>query len=203
MRADGHQSFPGVFGGLPKLAARIFSKVQQPIAEHAELPQPFANERLDGTQVLTDEDNFIPYTLERKNTKQVVRIIQDVCALAGILAFRDPKQPEEAHHMVDAQGAAVLAVLAYRFANKRYPSVRGQVNWAVEMPSPGRSARNHPAATRRGSLLHNTLDAPTSRTRSGPSQAPDRGKDRSSDLSAARAPELRESAVLTCHCTHL
>ena len=112
MSAHGHQRFPGVFCGLSKLAADLL-KVQQPIAEHTELPQPFANVRLNGTQVFTDQDNFVPHTLERKNAKQVVRIIQDVCALAGIFAFRDPKQPEEAHHMVDAQGAAVLAILAY------------------------------------------------------------------------------------------
>src|SRR4029079_17923724 len=54
-----------------------------------------------------DDERVVTRALEREDAEQIVGGILDVRAFLPSLSFGNPEEPEETHHMVDAQRAGV------------------------------------------------------------------------------------------------
>ena len=110
-------------------------------------------------------------------------------------AVGNPVEAEEAHHVVDAQRAAVAAVLADGFGEQAVAVLAVALrSWAAGRPSPGPWGRNRRAASPRGSRRRRTGGAPTGRCRNGRWPAPDRGRGRWTGRGRARAAARRRAA---------
>ncbi|MNH05630.1 hypothetical protein D3C79_649730 [compost metagenome] len=59
-----------------------------------------------GTEIFTDQQALVAVGLEGKYPQQVVDRIVDVGALGGGRSGRNPPQPQQGHHVIDAQRAA-------------------------------------------------------------------------------------------------
>ena len=98
-------------------SASLF-EIEQAVAQDAEAVQRFAHERLDGPQVFADDDHLMAHAFERQDADQIFVVLADIGAGGGLGALRNPEEAEESHHVIDAQGAAVPAVLADGFGEQ-------------------------------------------------------------------------------------
>ncbi len=182
----------------------VLFEIQQAIAQDSESMQDLA--RLIGhrAQILADDDHPIAHALQRENRKQGLEAIAHIGAVGGIHAVGNPVEPKEAHHVIDAQRAAVPAVLADGLGEQAVAVFdRGARSWAAETPSPGPWARSRPAARRPGSRRRRIRDAPTDRNRNGRWPAPGRDTDRCSARARGRVAAPRRAAdraATACTC---
>src|SRR5262245_16112800 len=89
-------------------------EIEQPVTENAEARQRFANKWLHRTQVFADHNDPLADALQRQYTDQVFIAVAHIGAVRRVRAIGNPVEPEETHHMVDAQRARVSAVVADR-----------------------------------------------------------------------------------------
>ncbi len=75
--------------------------------EHAARRQLLPDARLDRAEVLADHRRPGPVRLQGQHAEHRLRVVADVRALGGRVAFRHPPEAEQAHHVVDAQGPGV------------------------------------------------------------------------------------------------
>ena len=66
-----------------------------------------ADPRLDGAEVLADDDGVGPVSLQREDADHRLVVVADVGARGRPGALRDPPQPEQPDHVVDPQPARV------------------------------------------------------------------------------------------------
>src|SRR5205085_11634761 len=99
----------------PEAAEIVLLEIEQPVAEDSEAGQRLADLRFDGSEILADDDYVVPDAFQSQDLHEIQRQLLDVGALGGIALIGDPVEPEEPHNVVDAQRAAVAAVLADRF----------------------------------------------------------------------------------------
>ena len=106
---DGRQVVGGDAGErqLGEVLRRRRLEVEQPVRHHPVVVQPLAHARLDGAEVLADDEGPRPLALQRDDGHQLVGARAHVAAPLGAERARDPEQPEQAHHVVDAQAAHV------------------------------------------------------------------------------------------------
>jgi len=62
----------------------------------------------DGTQILTDNNRFIPMRFEGQDGVELLGRVTDVCSLASLHPLGDPEKAVKAHHMVNAKDARML-----------------------------------------------------------------------------------------------
>ncbi len=60
----------------------------------------------------------VAHAFERQHAHEILRGLSHVRALRGIAAVGNPVEPEEAHHVIDAERAAMPAILADRFGEQ-------------------------------------------------------------------------------------
>ena len=130
----------------------------------------------------------------RMRTKSSERLAH-VGALRGVAALGNPVEPEQPHHVIDAQRAAVPAILADRFGEQPVAIFAMLLRIGRrEAPILALAARNRPAASPRGSRRRRTAGAPRDRSRSGRWPAPDRDRGRWTGRVRARAAARRAIA---------
>ena len=112
----------------------------------------FTEARRDRAQVFADNQEAAPRALQRQDPQQILPALVDVGSVGGGAAVGNPEEAEEAHHVIDAQRAAVPRIPADGLDEEAvavFPV--GGASWAAERPSPALPARNRRAASRRGS----------------------------------------------------
>src|SRR5262249_12331492 len=114
----GNQGVLGVFAGAPEGAVSSFLKIEDAVAEDAEAGQGLANRGFDGAEVFADHQHLVADALERQNAHQILGPLAHVRAVGSLASVRYPKEAEEAHHVVDAERAAVPAVFADGFGEE-------------------------------------------------------------------------------------
>src|SRR5262249_5571562 len=88
------------------------------VAEDPESRQRLAYRGFHRAEVLAHHHYLIANAFQREDADEVLAQFADVRPAGGIGAIGYPEEAEEAHHMVDAQGATVAAVLADRLGEQ-------------------------------------------------------------------------------------
>src|SRR5437588_6072352 len=87
--------------------ARLSLEPEQPVTEGADLLKRRLDRRLDEPEVLADHERARATALRREHREERRRWIADVSAGRRAAGFGDPEQPEQGHHMVEAQALRV------------------------------------------------------------------------------------------------
>ena len=98
---------PALGGKGQPVAVPVPFEPQHRGAEHPALVQRLAHPGLDGAEVLADHQRPGARGLQGQYREHRLGVVADVRPLRGRLPLRDPPEPEQAHDVVDAQGARV------------------------------------------------------------------------------------------------
>ena len=98
---------PSLSGERAAVAVVVALEPQDRGAEDAALGEIGAHPRLDGAQVLADDDRVGPVRLQREDADQRLVVVAHIGAGGGVGALRDPPQPEQPDDVVDPQPAGV------------------------------------------------------------------------------------------------
>ena len=85
------------------------------------MPNRASVSRISGSTVPRSSpitDHPVADALERQHAHEILGHLAHVCALRGIAAVGNPVEAEQAHHVIDAQRAAVAAIAADRFGEQ-------------------------------------------------------------------------------------
>ncbi len=104
--------FARIFVGVFEEAAILFFEVEEAVAQDAEFGEAGADVVLDGAEILADDHHAIAVAFEGDDAKQVPPAFTHEGAFGGTGAGWDPVEAEEAHDVIDPEGAAVAAVVA-------------------------------------------------------------------------------------------
>ena len=105
VRGDrGHAVLAPAVGGQ-RLAVLVCLEPQHGGAEDAAARQVVTHPRLDGAEVLADDQRLGALRLQREDADHCLVVVADVGADRGAATLRDPPQPEQADDVVHAQAA--------------------------------------------------------------------------------------------------
>ena len=103
VRRGRNQGVDGVILGRLEIALLVALEIEQAVGQHAcarEAASHFVGHR---AQILADDHAAIAVALEREDREQVLERVMDVRAFGGGRVRRDPVEPREPHHVIDAQ----------------------------------------------------------------------------------------------------
>src|ERR1044071_5852966 len=98
----------------PEAAAIVLLEIEEAIAEDSEAAQRLADLWFDSAEILADNDYLVTDAFQCEALHEIQRQLLDVRARGGIALIRNPVEQEEPHDVVDAQRAAVAAILPNR-----------------------------------------------------------------------------------------
>src|SRR5580698_2569794 len=84
-----------------EIALLVTLEIKQPVAEDAKAGQGFADLRLDGAEIFTNDNHLPAHAFERQDSDVVLVAVADVGAASGVRAVGDPVEPEKAHHVIE------------------------------------------------------------------------------------------------------
>ncbi len=85
---------------------------EQAVGQDVVRRELLARRLLHHAQVLADDHRARPLALERDDRQQIIGVALDEGAVARVAALGDPEQPEQPHHVIDAQSAGVAEARA-------------------------------------------------------------------------------------------
>ena len=131
-------------------------EIEQPVAQDAEAGQRFPHLRLNGAEIFADDDGVVAHAFERQNAHQVLREIADVSAVRRVVALAESSRAGTAASRdrcaARRRAATICGSTPLNTAGNRLRDAAR--NRAAGTTSPGRSAKNRPAAIRPGSRRH-------------------------------------------------
>lgn len=107
-RGGGEAAFPPALRGQRAAGARpVALEPEHGGAEHSAPGERLAYARFDRAEVLPYDDRTGPVRLQDEDGEHRLGVMADVRALGGRSSLGDPPEPEQAHDVIDAQGAGV------------------------------------------------------------------------------------------------
>ncbi len=118
----------------PAVARPVPFEPQHGGAEHPAPGQRLTHPRLHRPEVLADDEGAGPVRLQEQDRQHRLAVVRDVRALGGRDPLRDPPEPEQAHHVVDAQRPGMAEHPAQQRAQRRVPGLHEPIGAPRRQP---------------------------------------------------------------------